>query len=127
MCIRDRASPAASPPSPRLSPPPTGSPAMVPWASPPSTSGSVRWPDWRCVARPGDRGEPWRRTGVVAAHSEVRPGRPGDRASGGQMALTGAAQRLTILIGESDQWHHRPVSYTHLTLPTILRVLIAVV
>src|SRR5664280_3073943 len=63
----------------------------------------------RCVARPGDRGEPWRRTGVVAAHSEVRPGRSGDRASGGQMALTGAAQRLTIFIGESDQWHHRPL------------------
>jgi len=25
------------------------------------------------------------------------------------MALTGAAQRLTIFIGESDQWHHRPL------------------
>ncbi|HEX2805036.1 MAG TPA: hypothetical protein VHN80_02545 [Kineosporiaceae bacterium] len=33
-------------PCPRWSPPPTGSPAMVPWASPPGTSGSVRWPDW---------------------------------------------------------------------------------
>lgn len=29
------------------------------------------------------------------------------------MELTGAALRLTVLLGEADQWHHRPV-YTEL-------------
>jgi len=29
------------------------------------------------------------------------------------MKLQGPAQRLTILIGESDQWHHRPL-YTEI-------------
>jgi PII-like signaling protein len=25
------------------------------------------------------------------------------------MTLSGAALRLTIMVGESDQWHHRPL------------------
>ncbi|NUS14288.1 MAG: DUF190 domain-containing protein [Streptomyces sp.] len=37
---------------------------------------------------------------------------PGDSGDGGRR-LSGAALRLTVLLGESDRWHHKPV-YTEI-------------
>ena len=37
------------------------------------------------------------------------PGRGAAEGSESTMRLHGSAQRLTIMLGESDQWHHRPL------------------
>lgn len=38
---------------------------------------------------------------------------PGGAAADGERRLSGAALRLTVLLGESDRWHHKPV-YTEI-------------
>lgn len=36
-----------------------------------------------------------------------------DNDGGGERLLSGAALRMTVLLGESDRWHHKPV-YTEI-------------